>query len=62
MKRFIKAKNENGEERYINLNFVLIIRKTDSGYALNLSGNNFTVDTADGKEAILHLLAKNIDA
>jgi hypothetical protein len=59
MKQFIKAKAEGGEERYINLNLVSIIHKTDSGYALNLFGNKFTVDTVDGKEAIHCLLSRD---
>jgi hypothetical protein len=56
MKQFIKAKNEEGIEMYINLAHVSIIHKTDSGYILGLLGNKFVVDTAEGKDAISSLL------
>jgi hypothetical protein len=57
MTQFVKARDaENGESMYINLNLVSIIRKTDSGYKLNLLGSNFIIDTADGKEIISALL------
>jgi hypothetical protein len=51
MKNFIKAKSEDGEDLYINLNMVSIIRETDSGFSLNIFGNRFNVDK-DCKEVI----------
>ena len=41
---FIKAKDEDGEMVFINLQMVSTIRETNNEYRLNLLGNIFLVD------------------
>lgn len=44
MNKFIKAKDEQGEEMLINLNLVSVIRLKDNGYILSLLGSRFSVE------------------